>query len=534
MKKIIFIILQLLIMFIYYYLWMPAINIHSMGFWAFILFSLIIFFILSMIYTSSEGIKVLMKGYRKKNNFHMAKVSMISCVIFGIIFIIMLIINFFSSPVFNASSYANRIIIEYADFSEDIEEVDFNSLPLLDRDSSMKLGDRVMGKMSNLVSQFYVSDDYTQINYNNDIVRVTPLEYAGFIKWIANKKEGVPSYIIVNSTNGKSEMVNLEKGMKYMPSAYFNYNLTRHLRLSYPFTNFGTSKFEIDNDGNPYFITPTISYTGIGLKAKITGVIITDPVTGDNKRYDISEIPSWVDNAFFASLLIEQIDDWGAYKNGFINSIFGQKEVIMTTDGYNYLAMDDDVFMYTGITSVLSDESNLGFVLSNLRTGETKYYEVAGAEEYSAMDSAMGQVQQMNYTSTFPLLINLKGKPTYLVSLKDNAGLVKMYGFIDVEDYQKVVVTDSSLGIEKAKENYLNTFGSELSNSDLIKKEIEIRNIFSAVIDGNTYYYIVDKDNNRYRASIKISSKLPFIKVGDNIKVSYVDGDIREIKDILE
>ena len=328
-------------------------------------------------------------------------------------------------------------------------------LPLLDRDSSEKLGDRVMGQMSELVSQFYVSDEYTQINYNNDIVRVTPLEYAGLIKWFSNRKDGVKAYITVNSVDGESELIKLKKGMKYMPSAYFNENLERKLRFSYPTTIFGEYNFEIDNEGNPYWIIPTIKYTGVGLKTKITGVIIFDPITGKSNKYSIDKIPTWVDNAFDANLVIEQVDNWGTYRNGFFNSVFGQKNVVNTTDGYNYLAVNDDIYMYTGITSVLADESNLGFILTNMRTGKTTFYSVPGAEEYSAMSSAEGQVQQMKYTSTFPLLINLNNKPTYLVSLKDDAGLVKMYGFIDVKDYQKVVVTDASDGIEKAAENYL-------------------------------------------------------------------------------
>ena len=197
-----------------------------------------------------------------------------------------------------------------------------------------------------------------------------------------------------------------------MPSAYFNENLNRRLRFAYPTTVFGDAKFEIDNDGNPYWIVPTYSYTAVGLKTKVSGAIIFNPIDGTSKKYKMEDVPTWVDNAINAELLIEQIDDWGNYKGGFLNSIFGQKNVVNTTKGYNYLAMNDDIYLYTGITSVMSDESNLGFILSNMRTGETNFYAVAGAEEYSAMASAQGQVQQMQYVSTFPLLINLNNKPT--------------------------------------------------------------------------------------------------------------------------
>lgn len=522
-------IITIIIMALYFYIVLPPINISSMAFWSFVIFSLAIF-VGAYLLTNM----VLITQFNSKNKFT-SKMITIPITLILVILAGIFIINIACSPVFNAKSYSKRITIdESGDFSTDIKEVNFNSLPLLDRDSSEKLGDRVMGQMSDLVSQYYVSNQYTQINYNNDIIRVTPLEYADLIKWISNKKEGIKGYITVNSVNGEANLVKLEKGMKYMPSSYFNSNLKRKLRFTYPTEIFGDSKFEIDNDGNPYWITPTYSYTGVGLKTKVTGIIILDPITGDSEKYDISETPSWVDNAYDANLIIEQVDDWGNYQGGFLNSMFGQKNVVNTTEGYNYLAMNDDIYLYTGITSVLTDESNLGFILSNMRTGETVLYNVAGAEEYSAMASAEGQVQQMNYTSTFPLLINLNNKPTYLVSLKDAAGLVKMYGFVDVTDYQKVVVTDASKGIEVAAQNYLDSYAGEISDDSLLQKEIKVKKITTAIKNGNTYFYITDTENNKYVSSIEISENLVFIEEGNTLKIGYYDttSEIIEIKKI--
>ena len=383
--------------------------------------------------------------------------------------------------------------------------------------------------MPEMVSQYYVSNYYTQINYDGNIIRVTPLEYNGFFKWMKNKDKGVTGYIVVNSVDGTSELVNLEKGMKYTNGAYFGKYLKRHLRFKYPTYIFGEENFELDNNGKPFYVVPVIKYTAVGLKKDIKGVVIVNPVNGESTYYKVGEVPSWVDHVYDADLIIEQVDDWGMYQKGFLNSLFSQTGVVMTTDGYNYLVQDDDVYLYTGITSVSSDESNIGFILTNMRTKETHFYKVPGAEEYSAMASAEGQVQQMKYESTFPLLINLNDRPTYLVSLKDNAGLVKMYAFIDVEDYQKVVVTDASLGIEKAKDNYLNSISFEDTKIEE-SKTIKVKEIKEVVIDGNTYYYIIDTDNNKYKASIKTNKDiLPFIKENDNIKIY-----IKSIKDVTE
>lgn len=513
------IILTLVFAMITYYLFLPPINIHSFGFWAYII-------ALIIVYNITSVFKLLNFKYSNITNiFHNRNIELPKSII--AIFIIIggtIIANFIASPLFNSKSYANRITInDSVEFTEGIKEVDFNTLPLLDKTSSQKLGDRVMGQMSDWVSQFYVSDLYTQINYNNEIIRVTPLEYASIIKYFSNRKEGIKGYITVNSVNGEAKLIRLDKGMKYMPSALFNENLYRKLRFNHPTEIFDTASFEIDNEGNPYWIVPTVSYKAVGVKKEINGAIILDPITGKSKKYKLEEIPTWVDHIYSASLIIEQVDDWGQYQNGFFNTLFSQKGVIMTTDGYNYISLNDDIYLYTGITSVSSDESNLGFILCNMRTKETNYYKVPGAEEYSAMASAEGQVQQMKYTSTFPLLINLNGKPTYLVSLKDNAGLVKMYAFIDVTDYQKVVVSDASLGINKAAANYLASYSTNYNEELLQTKEITIKNISMGIVEGNSYYYIMDTNNQKYKVSLTTSDLLPFLINGDTIKVSYLE-----------
>ena len=532
MKKIINLIITLIVGFILFYIFLPAININNPGFYLYLGVLIMFYAILDAI--RADNVTIVKKG--KASHLELKNKSNVFtfCFLFCIaIFVLILIVNFICSPLFNAKSYQQRITIEEGNFIEDIEEVNFNQLPLLDKTSSQVLGDRVMGEIRELVSQYDVSSLYTQINYNNEIVRVTPLEYADFFKWINNKKHGVVGYITVNSVNGESKLHRLDKGMKYVSSGYFNDNLKRKLRFDYPCENFGKISFEIDNEGNPYYIITTIKYTAVGLKAKVKGVIIFDPITGESQKYDVDDIPSWVDVAYSASLIIEQVDDWGTYKNGFWNSIFGQKDVVNTTEGYNYLAMNDDVYLYTGITSVVSDESNLGFILTNMRTGKTVFYDVPGAEEYSAMSSAEGQVQDMGYTSTFPLLINLNNRPTYLVSLKDSNGLVKMYAFVDVKDYQKVVVTDASKGIISAKDNYLKTIKKEAKDEELKIEQIKIESINTAIINGYTYYYIVSNEK-KYKVSISTSDKLPFIKNGDTIKIGYYDieTDLIEIEKI--
>jgi len=526
MKRFIQIIICLVIAFLSWYVMLPPLNITSPLFWSYTFEMLIV---CSLVFALGDAF-----DFRGKLSFRKLKWIPIVGIVAGSVFGVIILINIIGSPIFNASKYASRIVVdETGSFTEDVARVDFNKIPLLDKDSSQKLGDRKMGQATEWVSQFYVSDEYTQINYNDNIIRVTPIEYADIIKYFTNRKEGIKGYITVNSVDGAANLVTMDKGMKYMPSAYFFENLYRYLRIKYPTVIFDEANFEIDNEGKPYWIVPTIKYKGVGLRKEISGVIILDAVTGKTKKYDVKDVPTWVDHVYSAELIVEQLDNWGSYKEGFFNSIFGQKNVVNTTDGYNYLVMEDDVYLYTGITSVSSDESNIGFVLVNMRTKETKFYSAPGAEEYSAMASAEGLVQEKKYTASFPLLINLNNKPTYLLSLKDNAGLVKMYAFVDVADYQKVVVNDASLGIDAAAKKYLGETETEYDTNNLVERQIVIKDITSAVIDSNTYYYFTDEEGNAYSASIKVDKNiLPFMKSGQKYKVTYSESEINIVASI--
>ncbi len=516
MKKfIISILITVVFAFLVFYVTLPPLNISSFAFWIYM------FFVLSVFFGSFEICKAYFDKVKIDGDTKQYRKYIIYLVFLGVI-----VINFFFSPFFQSAKYYERIDVGDGNFEEDIPEVDFNQLALLDKSSTTKLGDRVMGQLTDLVSQFYVSSVYTQITYKEEITRVTPLEYTSFIKWFTNREEGIPGYITVNSVSGESELTRLENEMKYAESAYFNEDLARKLRFSYPTDIFGEFNFEIDDNGNPYWIVQVLEYTSVGMLPDVQGVIVFDPITGDSEKYDISNVPDWVDNVYDADLIIQQLNDWGAYKNGFWNSVFTQKDVVMTTEGYNYIAMNNDIYLYTGVTSVASDEANIGFVMVNLRTKETKFYNVAGAEEFSAMSSAEGQVQQMEYTSTFPLLINLNGRPTYLMSLKDNAGLVKMYAFVDYQDYQKVVVEDSSVGIQEISRKYLT---SNISSGDEMVKNIVIEEISQAVLDSSSIYYIKAEDMI-YKISIKLDETIvPFLKVGDSINITFLEGNINEV-----
>ena len=510
-----------------YYITLPPLHIKSSEFWGFLIFVVVVFLVC---FFFSGIVKKIKSGdfEQKHHKIKMpknkkAKIIVLSSIAVALISVVAIFIS--SSQMFNAKDYRNLLKVEERDFNEDVAEISLSQIPVVDRDTATRLGSRKIGEVVELVSQFNVSDYYTQINYKSAPTRVSPLDYADIIKWISNRSEGIPYYVKIDMATQDTELVKLEKGMKYTPGEFFSRDLMRHVRFKFPTKMFENVTFEIDDNGHPYWNVSYYDYT-IGFLGgrDITGIIMVDAVTGEMKNYPVAEVPQWVDTVYDSEMLIEQADLWGAYTNGYWNSIFGQKNVVRTTDGYNYIALDDDVWMYTGITSVVDDASNIGFILVNLRTKEARQYTMNGAEEYSAMESAEGMIQEKNYTATFPILVNIADTPSYFISLKDNAGLVKAYSFVSVEDYQIVGVADTIAGADAEYRRLLKSIGGvkEEEKPEPVTAEVDItvETVSSAVVDGNTVYYIKATDGKIYTVGIGVSPNLPFIKAWDVIKAT--------------
>lgn len=456
-----------------------------------------------------------------------AKHSKVLMGVLAILGIYLIVGNIISLPIFNASKYQTQLVVdETADFYKDNETISFNQIPVVDRDSAMRLGDRKMGEIMDYVSQFDVSDDYTQINYHGRPVRVTPLNYSGVIKWLNNFKEGLPAYIIVDMVNQESEIIRLENKMKYSESDKFFRNIHRYLFVNYPTKMFEEISFEIDEDGIPYFVAPVYEYEiGIFGGKNIVGAVLVNAVDGSHEYYEIENVPTWLDRVYPEALVMTQLQNWGKYVNGFWNTYFGQKGMLRPTDGYNYITIDDDVYLYTGLTSVMADQSNVGFALINLRTHEAKFYNIPGAEENSAMQSAQGQVQDLKYKATFPILINSGGEPTYFMALKDSSDLVKQYAFVNVKNYNVVA---TGVTVAEAQKNYyqaLSDNGNNVTGGDnIVEYKGKIERLQSVVVEGNSRFYMqLEGLDKTLIAPISLSDDLPLLKEGDTVKITYLE-----------
>ncbi len=514
--------------FVYFYVSLPAINLQSGDFYSFLLLLCLVYTISVFVLSAkplNQGEYSVVRTPREKIKewFLFVKKSCLPVLIlFAAIIVVAIVGQIISMPVFRASAYRELLTVQTGDFAADVAQISFDEIPTLDRSSAEFLGDRQMGTLSDMVSQFEYSGDSTQINYQGRPVRVAPIAYADLIKWFTNRGNGLPAYVVVDMVTQQATVTRLSEGMKYSFSEPLNRNIMRHLRFNYPTMMFATPEFEIDEEGHPYWIAPrVVKRIGLFGGVDIQGAVLVDAVTGQCQYYE--EVPNWVDTLYVPELIMQQYDYYGTLIHGFINSILGQKDVTQTTSGYNYIAMNDDVYMYTGVTSANADQSNLGFLLTNQRTKETHFYTAPGATESAAQASAEGVVQDLNYRATFPLLLNIAGEPTYFIPLKDAANLVKTYAMVNVARYDIVAIGDTVPVCEQKYIQMLTDKGvtqtEDLPQTVAMGKVSDIR---TAVIDGNSYYFIrLDIGDVYYSISAAQNRDVVTLNEKDTVSIQF-------------
>lgn len=538
-----------------YYLLLPALNIHSLGLWCYVIFLVLLPLVLNLVLIS----------WINGNTGSVPRPTAILFCVAMLLLVVFLILIFVNGKFFHAKAYAGILQVEECEFTEDLNaDQAISNIALMDTASAILLGNREIGSLSQVVSQYNVSEEYTQIDQNQRPKKVSALEYAGFFKYMGNKESGVPGYVEVDPVHQKAEYVALEKNMHYVPSAYFSKDLRRKLRFTYPTKIFGNMHFEVDEEGRPYYIASVYGYEiGIFGGETVVGAIVLDPVTGDSQYYALEDVPQWVDDVYDAETITTQYNWYGELSNGFWNSQFGKKGCKKCTEtidassddsedeedeeefyvpNYGYIAKDGDIWIYTGVTSVNDDASNIGFLMANERTGEAHYFSVAGADENSAMAAAEGEVQEKRYQASFPSLVNVDGEPTYIMVLKDSTGIVKLYAMVNVRSYNLVVTSDD---IEECFKKYHKKIGNGAEEEEETteeqdakkdkdaKEDIDLAQAFETkitldrieyvTIEGDTYVYLIATDGKAYKQRFKDDEKILFCQKKDTLKVKCVE-----------
>ncbi len=532
-------IVVILVLLALYWWFHPPINVHSSTTWA--IFTIIILLpVFLLLLTRSRRYQVgnakIEKSPSKAKRFKWLSLIPVACLCVALIGAVA------SWPIIpgNAHRYANVLQTDTLEFAQDIQEVNYSQSPGIDRDSAVVLGNREMGTIPEYGSQVEISSLHSQINYQGTPVRVSPLGYADIFKWFTNRVDGIPAYALVDMTTQDAEIVRLgDAPIHYSQSEPLVRNIDRYVQLKYPFYMFEEKSFEIDEDGHAWWICPVKKFT-IGLFGgeTISRVVLVDATSGECTDLAVEDVPSWVDRVYPASLLVKQYNWYGSYNHGWLNSFLGQEGVVQTTkgsageSGYNYIAKDDDVWVYTGVTSATADNSIIGFVLINQRTHESHFYSVSGATEDSAMASAEGKVQQYSYTATFPILINVSNQPTYFMALKDAAGLPKQFAMIDIQRYQNVAVGDTVADCQESYVQLLATNGVDVSSSGesvVLEASGTIASMTQAVVEGNSHFYVMlAGDDNIYDFALPGLIEIITYGVGDEIAFSYMEGAATE------
>lgn len=534
MKKILPIIVVLLVTLFFFYVSLPVISYGFSGITVlFIIIAALLFFTFSKFTISSDG-----KSYKPVQVFWK-----IPAILIGIAILYAFVLPFFTShPVFRNEEYRNLIgkVTNGDKLTNHIAPISMNEIRVVDESLAYLLGEKILGSQPALGSQAQLGEFFIQ-KVNGKLYWIAPLEHSGFFKWLNNKK-GTTGYVMVSATNERDvKLVQEVNGkpifLKYQQEAYFQSNLHRYLYLNgYNTVGLTDFSFEIDDAGVPYWVV-TKYKKQVGFSGNdATGVIVVNAQNGDIKEYSIKNTPAWVDRIQPISFIKDQLNDWGEYVKGYWN-FSNENKLQITEDLTLVYGKDNKSYWYTGITSVGKDESAVGFVLVDTRTKQTTFYKQSGATEIAAQSSAQGKVQEKGFVASLPIPYNINNIPTYVMTLKDNGGLVKMYAMVSISDYTIVGTGNTMREALTAYKTAFNSSGNKINvDSKSAKKVVEstIVRIQNDVKNGNSFYYFTVKDYpNIFVGSSQISNQLPLTAVGDRVKISF-DLDTEEIIDVSQ
>lgn len=472
-------------------------NVNRLGFWielAVLLVALLVLVVVAIIPIVArirhEDAEQILDNLMLNDDVKVRPV--VKCLGIGVIAVFLVIVPvaaFIGSPVISSSAWADRMAVEDSTFDEWSDKLRVEGISLMDTASATMVGNRELGSLQDVVSQF---DDarYYQVIIDGTPQKVSPLQYVSFFSWLNNRGTGAPGYVLVDPIRQNADYHKLESiegtgdGLRFVPSAWFGDNLQRLLWTQYPTKSLGDPHFELDDEGHPFYVTQSFGYASFMGAPYVEGVVVTDPTNGASEYYDVKDVPEWLDVVYDGDLLDEMYDSHGSLGGGFWNSVFGQIGCTRTGGDYGYVMIGDEQWVYTGVTSMGSDSSNIGFLLASEKTGEAYFLPMASADEASAMVSAEGKVQQYGYVASFPSLVAIDGQPTYVMVLKDGGGLIRLYAMVNAESYNVVACEPDLVSCKAAYEKAMSAAGIEFDDDAQEMPEVDATGGKSASAEG--------------------------------------------------
>ena len=447
------------------------------------------------------------------------------CALLAILWVLYFAATVLSMPLFNYKAYRDQLGTPVvSEFTDTVQPLALDQLPIVDKSLARELADKKVGENPGLGSQVVLGIPVIQ-KVNGKLVWVVPLEHSGFFKWLKNM-DGSAGYIVVSASDVSDVTLVTDHKIKYQANAYILDDLNRHVRLfgGGLFKGLTDYSFELDDDGVPYWVITTYKNRWLFNLPEATGVLTVNATTGETTQYTIDTLPEWVDRVQPESFVMDQIQNQGTYVHGIFN--FSNQDKFRPSQGDIIIYNGARCYLFTGLTSVGSDESAIGFILVDMVTKESNIYQMSGATETAAQSSAEGKVQQFGYRASFPMIINLDGQATYFMTLKDNAGLIKQYAFVSVSNYTNVGTGET---IDSALRNYRQVQGTVNSNisagqATTTAKGTVLRIASETMENTITYKIILEEQKDHiFTVSYELSSELALTQPGDRVSMDYME-----------
>ena len=338
-----------------------------------------------------------------------------------------------SAPVFNAPDKYNS-----AEMTEGVEIQPFDetktpaSVPPQYVENKMK---KAFAQVPN--TSFYELGNLQIQRVNGEYVYIAPVEFSGFFKWFKGKT--TPGYFTMSATDASANPKFIGQEMTYVPSAFLNDNLERHMRLQFPTLIFyGEPQLEIDDDGKPYYIRSYGEFISARNGFDVKGIVMIDAGTGETTKLALADVPAFIDGAVSPEAVSLQNSYFGNYVHGFWNSIFGKKDVKLPSDEGTeanvspIFAEDGQMYYFTDFTSPKEGvDSMLGYSLTNARTGEATYYTGNLEESYMDSQGALEIIEkkfiEKEWQGEMPILYNFYGEARWLSAVLVPNGFLQIY-----------------------------------------------------------------------------------------------------------
>ena len=451
------------------------------------------------------------------------KFPKLSAVIIAVPWILIVVVMILCSVFFQWKAYRDQLgEPEIKKFDNEVQAIDVAQIPIVDENLALQLAQKKLGERPALGSQVALYSATIQM-VDGELVWVVPLYHSGFFKWLTNLS-GTPGYIVVSATNTNDVRYVEGYKIKYHPGSYLLFDITRKVRFGPGLmTGITDYSFELDDEGQPYWAISTYKNSR-GFSLPEADGILLNATTGQMDRYGMDEVPEWVDRVQPEDFVLTQIANRGNYVHGIFN--FANKDKYRPSEGHNIVYNNGRCYLFTGLTSVGSDDSAIGFIMVDMVTKEPIMYEMSGATEEAAQRSAEGRVQDLKYRATFPIILNIDSQPTYFMTLKDNIGLIKQYAFVSVTNYSTVGTGESVSAAMRDYENKLRSDGvTTIGKLGGVVEQLEgtILRISGEYSGGNTVYKFLlsEKPDILFIAESTAGAELALTQPNDKIQVEY-------------